>query len=84
MDQDTGVTRNDADRVDGLPAALPVQELQGQGTVGEDVEPLGLAVDYRTNPTLRVKRSRYSTAIIRLAGNVPQSLAIVRIVANRS
>lgn len=45
VDQDAGVARNDADLVDRLPAALPVQDLQGQGPVGEDVEPFRPAVD---------------------------------------
>ena len=45
MDQRTGVARDDADLLDGLPSAPAVQALQRQGSVGEDVEPLRPAVD---------------------------------------
>ena len=45
VDQRAGVARDDADLVDRLPSALAMQELQGQGSVGDDMEPLGLAVD---------------------------------------
>ncbi len=45
VDQRAGVARDDADLVDRLPSALPVQELQGQGAVGDDMEPPGPAVD---------------------------------------
>ena len=41
-------------------------------------------LDYRTNPTLRVKRSRSSIVSIRSAGSERQSSAIGLIVANRS
>ncbi len=44
VDQDAFVARDDAGRVDP-PAAPAVQELQGQGPVGENVEPPGPAVD---------------------------------------
>ena len=45
MDQRAGVARDDADLLDGLPAAPAVQEPQGQISVARHMEPLGPAVD---------------------------------------
>ena len=45
VDQDALVAREDADLFDRLPTALAVRELHGQGAVGDDMEPLGLAGD---------------------------------------
>ena len=45
VDQGACAAGDDADVLDRLPAALPVQELQRQGPVGDDMEPSGPAVD---------------------------------------
>ena len=43
--QYSGAVGDNTDRVDGFLAALRMQELQGQRSIGDDVEPLGLLVD---------------------------------------